>query len=235
MNARREALVLVPGLGADARLWVPQVEALRDVADIHVANEHLAHDSFAAAAAAILAAAPARFALAGTSMGGYLALEIMRQAPQRVTRLALLNTSARADTPEQREARAGLIALARTSGLDAAVRARLPLTVHPRRMDDAALIQVFYEATRAVGIEAYVRQLEGALGRADGRALLATIACPTLVLGGLQDALLPPALSEEIAAAIPGARLVLLDDCGHCANLEQPAAVNAALRDWMAW
>lgn len=235
MNRGREALILVPGLGADERLWAPQVEALRGVADVRVALDHLAHDRFPAAAAAILAAAPPRFALAGTSMGGYVALEVVRQAAARVTRLALLNTSARADTPEQQAAREQLIALARSRGIDEAVRARLPLTVHPRRMDDAALIQVFYDATRAVGLEAYVRQMRGAIGRADSRALLATIACPTLVLGGRQDVLLPPALSEEIAALVPGARLVLLDDCGHCANLEQPAAVNAALLDWLAW
>ena len=235
MSAGREALILIPGLGADARLWAPQVEALRAVADVRVALDHLAHDAFPAAAAAILASAPPRFALAGTSMGGYVALEIVRQAASRVTRLALLNTSARADTPEQQASRESLIALARSQGVDAAVRARLPLTVHPRRLGDAALVQVFFDATRAVGIEAYIRQMRGAIGRADSRALLPSIRCPTLVLGGMQDALLPPPLSEEMAAAIPGARLVLLDDCGHCANLEQPEAVSAALAQWLAW
>lgn len=231
----RETLILVPGLGADARLWAPQITALRERVDIHVTQEHLRHDTIPAVAAAILAQAPQRFALAGTSMGGYVALEVMRQDAARVARLALLNTSARADTPEQQASREVLIRLAHTEGLAAAVRHRMPLTLHPDRMGDAALVQVITDTTIAAGIDAYERQLRGAAIRADSRPLLPSIRCPTLVLGGLQDALLPPALSEEIAAAIPGARLVLLDACGHCGNLEQPDAVSAAMAEWLGW
>jgi pimeloyl-ACP methyl ester carboxylesterase len=229
-----ETLILVPGLGADARMWAPQVAALRDRAAIMVADDAMRGDSIPVIAAAILAAAPRRFALAGASMGGYVALEVVRQAPARVARLALLNTAARADGPEQKAAREALIAIALRDGVDAAVAERLPLTVHAARRSDAAFIRLFYEMQRDAGVAQYVRQMRAAMGRVDSRPLLPAIACPTLIVAGREDALLPLALSEEMAAAIPGARLVVIDDCGHCANLEHPAAVNAALADWLA-
>ena len=166
-------------------------------------------------------------------MGGYVALEVMRQAPARVARLALLNTSARADSPEQKAARDALIATARRDGVDAAVAARLPLTVHEARRGDAAFIRVFYDMQRDAGVDAYVRQMRAAMTRLDSRPLLPAISCPTLVVAGREDALLPLALSQEIAAGIPGANLVVIERCGHCANLEHPDAVNAALADWL--
>lgn len=230
------SLILVPGLGADARMWGPQVSALRARAAITVMDAAMRTGvSVPAIAAAILAAAPPRFALVGASMGGYVALEVVRQAPERVARLALLNTSARADGPEQKAARAALIAIALRDGVDAAVRERMPLTVHAARRGDAAFIQVFYDMQRDLGVDCYVRQMRAAMGRADSRPLLPAISCPTLVVGGREDALLPLALSEEMAAAIPAARLVVIEACGHCANLEHPDAVNEALAAWLAW
>jgi pimeloyl-ACP methyl ester carboxylesterase len=234
VSTTSEPLILVPGLGADARMWAPQVAALRERAAIAVADDAMRRESIPAMAAAILAAAPPRFALAGASMGGYVALEVMRQAPVRVARLALLNTSARADSAEQKAARQALIAIALRDGVDAAVAERLPLTVHAARRCDAAFIRIFFDMQRDAGVDSYVRQMRAALGRADSRPLLPTIACPTLVIAGREDALLPLALSEEMAATIPDARLVVIDDCGHCANLEHPAAVNAALAAWLA-
>ena len=229
-----QTLILIPGLGADARMWTPQIAALRGTVRPIVTEEHARHDSIAAMAAAILAAAPSHFALAAASMGGYVALEIMRQAPGRVARLALLNTSARADVPEQKAARQALIAIALRDGVDAAVTQRLPLTVHADRRSDAAFVRLFYDMQREAGVDVYVRQMRAAMGRADSRDLLAAIACPTLVLTGRQDALIAPALSREMAEAIPGASLVELDGCGHCANLERPDQVNAALAGWLA-
>jgi pimeloyl-ACP methyl ester carboxylesterase len=226
-------LILVPGLGADARMWAPQVAALGGRTAIAVTDATQRAETIAAMAAAILAAAPERFALAGASMGGYVALEVMRQAPARVARLALLNTSARADSPEQRAAREALIATAQRSGVDAAVTARIPLTVHPSRRDDADFLALFYAMQRDAGATTYVRQMRAAMGRVDSRPLLPSIACPTLVLGGREDALLPIELSIEMAQAIPGARLVVIEDCGHCANLERPEAANAALAEWL--
>ena len=229
----RLPLLALPGLLCDERLWQHQAADL--LAEHPVTTFALTgHDSMTALAAAALAKAPAaRFALAGLSMGGYLALEIMRQAPERVAALALLDTSARPDTAEQTAMRRA--AIAQSAGdFDAVMRAFLPRLVHPSRLDDASLVAPIAAMARAVGREGYVRQQEAIIGRADSRPTLAQIRCPTLVVCGREDALTPLALSEEIAAGIAGARLVVIEDCGHMTAMERPREVTAALRTWLA-
>ena len=231
MSARSK-LVLVPGLLCTRALWEPQIAALSDIADCMVAD-HTRHTTMAGIARSILKAAPDRFALAGLSMGGYIALEIVRQAANRVDRLALLDTNARDDSPEAREKRRANIALAESGRFDEAIELVWPLLVHPDRHNDATLKQIHVAMCHDVGAEAYVRQQRAILTRADSRPLLASIKCPTLVLVGEQDELTPPFLSEEMAAGISGAKLVKVPHCGHLSTLEQPDAVNAALIEWM--
>jgi pimeloyl-ACP methyl ester carboxylesterase len=227
-------LVLVPGLLCDAQLWQPQAEKLADVADIWIA-EHTRSDTMAGVARDVLAGAPfASFALAGLSMGGYIALEIMRQAPHRVVRLALLDTAAGTDLPEQTQRRLDFIALAERGKFLGITDALLPLLIHPSRLAERALIDVIKSMAKNVGKEAFVRQQQAIMSRADSRGLLAAIDCPTLVLCGRQDALTPLARHEEIAAGIRGARLEVIENCGHLSTLERPAEVNAALRRWLA-
>ena len=226
-------LLALPGLLCDERLWQHQAADL--LPDHPVTSFALTqHDSMAALAAAALARAPAgRFALAGLSMGGYLALEIVRQAPERVAVLALLDTSARPDTPEQTELRRA--AIAESAGdFDAVIRASLPRLVHPSRLDDASLVMPIAAMAGAVGRDGYVRQQQAIIGRADSRPTLAQIRCPTLVICGREDALTPLALSEEIAAGIAGARLVVIEESGHMTAMERPREVSAALRTWLA-
>jgi len=227
-------LVLIPGLLCDARLWQPQIEALAGVARCWVANPTTS-DTMAGLASDVLAAAPyERFALAGLSMGGYIALEMVRQAAARVTRLALLDTSARADAPEQSQKRRDFIELAQRGRFLGVTDALLPALVHPSRLQDAALVAVIKAMAREVGKEAFVREERAIMSRADSRALLPSIAVPALVLCGRQDALTPLARHEEMAGAIPGARLEVIEDCGHLSTLERPAEVSAALRRWLA-
>ena len=175
------------------------------------------------------------FALAGLSMGGYVALEIMRQRPARVTRLALLDTRARADVPEETARRRELMQLAQRGRNFAPVTKRmLPLMLHESRLNDEPLIQVIRDMAQRTGIEAYVRQQNAIIARADYRAMLPSIACPTLVLCGRQDRLTPLEDSREMAGAVPGARLVVVEDCGHVSSLERPADINRALQAWLA-
>ena len=190
-------------------------------------------ETMAAIAKRILDDAPPRFALAGLSMGGYIALEVMRQAPSRVAKLALLDTGSRADPPEAQERRRTNIAAAEAGRFDEIIDAQFPLYVHPGRANDAALKSVYLAMCHDVGAQAYVRQQKAIMGRADSRPLLPSIRCPTLVLVGAQDEATPPALSEEMAAAISAARLVVVPDCGHLSTLEQPEAVTRALIEWM--
>ncbi len=184
-------------------------------------------------AARVLAGAPERFALCGLSMGGYLALEIMRQAPARIDRLALLDTQARADSQEACERRLSLMALAEHSGLADVVARLLPLLVHPDGLTDEHLTSNIRSMAEGVGKDGFLRQQRAILSRIDSRPSLAAIACPTLVLCGRDDALTPRDLHEEIAAAIPNATLVVLPRCGHLSPLEQPAVVTAQLRIWL--
>ncbi len=230
----KEPLVLLPGLLCDPALWAPQITTLSDVAGPIMVADLTRHDSLAEMAAATLEEAPDRFALAGLSMGGYCAFEIMRQAPQRVTRLALLDTSARQDTEEQRSRRRGLIELAQKGEFKGVTPRLLPLFLHQDRLGDEALTSTVRSMAERVGKDAFLRQQTAIMGRPDSRLGLGRIACPTLVLTGRQDVLTPPAMSEEIAAGISGSRLVLVEECGHLTTIERPEAVNATFRDWLA-
>lgn len=225
-------LVLLPGLLCNRRLWETQIDALRGAAHISVAD--LTHDeTVAAMARRVVADAPDEFALAALSMGGYVAFEILRQAPERVQRLALLDTSARPDRPEQSARRRGLMELAQKGRFKGVTPQLLPILIHPDRRSDKALVRTVMDMAEEIGMEAFLRQQRAIMGRPDSRPLLPTIACPTLVLCGADDQLTPVELHEEIAAGILGARLIVVPECGHLSTLERPDAVNAALRDWL--
>jgi pimeloyl-ACP methyl ester carboxylesterase len=226
--------VLLPGLLCDPDLWSHQVAHLGEVATPAVLDLTGA-DSMAALACAVLDRSPDRFALAGLSMGGYVALEIMRRAPDRVVKLALLDTNAREDTPEQTARRNALVAISEKGGFERIVPTMLPNLVHPDRLEDWELVTRVEGMAAKVGPAAFRRQQAAIMGRLDSRPHLPAIACPTLVLCGRQDALTPPALHAEMAAGIPGARLAVIEDCGHLSSLERPQAVTALLRDWLAY
>ncbi|CBS86920.1 alpha/beta fold hydrolase [Azospirillum lipoferum] len=228
----RPALILLPGMPLDAALWDHQLRHLADVADPLVV-ELAECESIAAMADKVLATAPDRFAVAGLSMGGYVALEILRRSPERVDRLALLDTNARADTAEATATRREAVALARQGRYGQVIRAALPRLIHPDRMADEGFVRSVLDQMERVGVDGYAREQEAIINRPDSRPGLAAIRCPTLVVCGRQDVLTPPALHEEMADAIPGARLVLVEDCGHLSAMEQPQAVTALMRDWL--
>jgi pimeloyl-ACP methyl ester carboxylesterase len=225
-------LILLPGLICDRALFAPQIAALADIAEPTVADL-TRDDSLPAMATRVLAEAPPRFALAGLSMGGYLAQEIMRQAPERVLRLALLDTSARADTPERAQQRRDFIALAQRGEFKGITPRLLPQWIHPDHLQDEALTREVMAMTQRVGRDAYLRQMRAIMGRPDGRADLQHIRVPTLVLCGRQDQATPLRLHEELAGLIPRARLAVIARCGHLSTMEQPDAVNAELRRWL--
>jgi pimeloyl-ACP methyl ester carboxylesterase len=229
----KPALVLLPGLLCDEALWRPQIERFGDRFDIRVADL-TRDDSLRGMAGRLLASAPPRFALAGLSMGGYVAQEILREAPGRVSRVALLDSSARPDSAEQTARRSALIKLAQTGKFKGVTPRLLPLLIHPARLDDRDLTGIVMAMAERVGQAAFLRQQNAILNRPDGRPDLAAVRCPALVMCGAQDALTPPALSREIADAIPGAQLIVVEDCGHLASLEQPDPVNEAFEAWLA-
>ena len=225
-------LILLPGHMADRGLWAHQIAHLADLAPIRV-MDLTRHDSLAGMAEAVLAESPPSFALAGLSMGGYLAFEILRRAPERIAKLALLDTSARPDAPEQAERRHRFMAMADKDGIDPVMAAYMPIFVHPDRIADTALVGGLNEMARRLGISAFMNQQKAMLGRPDSRPELGTIRMPTLVLCGRQDALTPLAMHEELAAGIPDATLVVVEDSGHMTPLERPQAVTAVLRYWL--
>jgi pimeloyl-ACP methyl ester carboxylesterase len=226
-------LVLVPGLLCDAALWRGQVEDLADIAEPWIADV-TRDDSMTAMARRVLAEAPSgRFALAGLSMGGYVAQAILREAPERVERLALLDTSAMADTPEQSVRRRGLIDLAEKGDFKGVTPRLLPLFVHPDRLSDKALTDEVMAMTERVGKDAFLRQQRAIMGRPDNRPNLPKIDCPTLVICGRQDQMTPLDWNEDIAALIPGARLEIIEDCGHLTTMERPWETSVALRQWL--
>lgn len=229
-------LALLPGALCDAALWRHQIAGLGDLADVRV-GDLTRDDTIAAMAARVLSSLPPRFALAGISLGGYVALEIMRQAPERVTRLALLDVSAR---PEPKLSHGGEPSSGRGGGNPEALRSSTAATplmlllVHPMRLGDRRLATILGAMAGRVGRKAFLRQQRAILHRPDSRPDLEAIRCPTLLLCGRQDPLAPPILQEEMASAIEGASAIVVEDCGHLPPLECPEIVTAALREWLS-
>ncbi|MGJ5024956.1 alpha/beta fold hydrolase [Bradyrhizobium oligotrophicum] len=225
-------LVLVPGLISSPRIYAPVIPALWRLGPVMVAN-HVRDDSMAAIARRILSEAPPRFALAGHSMGGYIALEIMRQAPERVGRLALINTQARPDRPEASARRRTMITRAKEGDYHGVVDELFSGFVHPSRQDDPRLRQLVHDMAEEVGVIGFIRQLTAIMSRPDSRPTLTAIRCPTLVLTSDTDNTIPNSLSKEMADGIDGSWLVVLENCGHLPQPEQPEETAQALMEWL--
>jgi len=225
-------LVLLPGLLCDERLWAEQIESLGDIAHATVARLDTAETMEAMATSVLNQAPSGAFMLAGMSMGGYVAFEIMRQQPQRVLGLALISTSARPDMPETIEARRAQM---RLSGHDLGIviDQMLPKLVHASRLNDTETAGVMRSMAETLGADVFKRQQEAIIGRADSRPTLHEINCPTLVVCGQDDQTTPPEVHAEIAQAIPSAHLAIIENCGHLAPLEQPEQVTRELRSWL--
>jgi pimeloyl-ACP methyl ester carboxylesterase len=213
-------------------MWAHQAATLADLADVTIADITKGA-SVGELAAHVLDRAPARFALAGLSLGGYVCFEVMRRAPDRVTHLALLDTTARADPPEIVARRHRFIGMAREGRLDEVMASYLPLFVHPRRLEDEPFKAELAAMSERVGEAAFYKQQAAMLARPDSRPGLGDICCPTLVLCGRQDALTPLEMHREMASLIPGAKLVIIEDSGHLTTMEQPQATTAVLRYWL--
>lgn len=225
-------LLLLPGLLNDADLWAHQIANLFDLAAIQVPDTS-SHHKLPAIARTILANAPPRFAVAGLSMGGYVAFELLRQAPARISGLALIDTTARPDTEEAMSRRRGLIELAQKGKFKGVTPRLLPsLLAEPHQSNEDMTGRIYAMAER-VGRDGFIRQQHAIMARPDSRPLLPHIEVPTLVLCGRQDTLTPPDRAEEMAAGLPDADLVVLAGTGHLAPLERPAAVTEALRTWL--
>lgn len=225
--------LLVPGLNCDARVYAGVSHALWPFGPVSIAN-HRTGDTIDAIARAILADAPPKFALTGFSMGGYIAFEIMRQAPERVLKLALLDTSARPDSEEGIANRHRLIALAQKDRFVEAIELVFPKSVHRDNAGNSDLYSINRGMAEANGPEVYEQQQRAIIARPDSRPLLSSIKVPTLVIVGEGDEITPPDVAREMHEGIAGSTLQVVPRAGHYALLEQPGPVHAALKEWAA-
>lgn len=225
-------LILVPGLLNTARLWAGQVAAFHTGRQVQVADSACA-DTLGGLAEALLKAAPERFALAGLSMGGYVAFEVLRRAPLRVDRLCLVDTTAWPDTAEASERRRRLMDLAAHKGIGEVVPLLVPGFLAAPRQTDPLMRQVIAEMADRVGVDGFTRQQLAILARPDSRPDLPGIGVPTMVIVGEHDTLTPIERAQEMADGIRGAVLRVIPDAGHLSPLENPKAVTAAMQEWL--
>ena len=225
-------LVILPAFMTTGALWHHQIDALADLAEIQVIDL-TPYDSIERMARGVLEQSPENFALAGLSLGGYTAFEIMKRAPERVTRLALVSTTARADTQERLDGRKAQVEMVRAGQFDEAVGPYLTMIQNPDNPLDPAVLKNVRAMCQEVGPTSFIDQQLAMMNRSDSRAVLPNISCPTIVICGRQDQPTPLEHSEEIAAAIPDAKLVVVENCGHFSAIERPKEVTAAMREWL--
>jgi len=226
-------LILIPGLLCSPRLWAAQIEDLSDIASCEVVD-HTRHSTVAAITRSILEEAPEHFALAGLSMGGYISFEILRQEPERVKKLALLDTSALADTDEARASREARMADVRANGFEQFVAGDwLAQMVPAAKADDETLKEQISALALEVGEGAFFRQQKAIMSRPDSRPTCETISCPTTIIVGELDDVTPPVRHEEIHELISGSTLQVVPECGHLSTVEKPREISTLLRDWL--
>ena len=226
-------LILLPGLASDAVMWRRQLEVIPPRWKPHVTTVHSRHDTIAAMAHALLTEHTGDLVLCGASMGGIVAMEVARQAPQRLRGLALLGTNARPETPDMRRLREAAMVFFEDGRSAELLRANVPLAFHPDSTQDPELARSYLRFVLAAGPEQLIRQNRAIMERPDARAHLATLRCPVLVLCGDSDQLTPPDCSEEIAALVAHATFELVPRCGHMLTMERPEVVNRLLLDWL--
>lgn len=226
-------LIFLPGLASDEAMWRGQTAFFSSTGGAGVADVNGRHDSIEAMASALLASFEGPLVLCGASMGGIVAMEAARQAPQRMAGLALLGTTARPETPEMRRLREEAIVLFESGRMEEVLQANIPLAFAPRNAGSTVLSQAYLDMIGRAGAAQLVRQNRAIMARPDARIHLPRLACPVLVMCGDSDQLTPPDCSREIAGLVPGSELVMLPDCGHMLTMEEPEAVNRVLANWL--
>lgn len=228
----KPSLVLLPGLLCDHALWQHQIKALEGDINVIVADL-TGHESIPDLAKAVLSMAPERFALAGLSMGGYVAMEVMRQDPARISQLALIDTSARPETDESRRKRRGLIELAKKGNFKGVTPRLLPTLISPSRLQDNVLTQIIMDMALRIGLDGFLKQQQAILSRVDSRPHLSLIDVPTVLICGAEDVRTPPEHAHEMSSHIKHSEVYIIEGAGHLAPLEQPTAVNKILKKWL--
>ena len=228
-----EPIVFLPGMMCDARLFAPQIDGLSHQCAVMVAPTHLG-ERVEQIASSILDMAPQRFALCGLSMGGIVALEIIRRAPDRVKRLCLMDTNPMCETPERAAEREPQIIAVRTGRLEQIMREEITLNYLTETLHKEHIFELLIDMGMSLGSEAFVRQSRALQKRRDQQSFLSKIKCPTLLLCGEQDQICLPKRHKFMAELIEGAKLTIIKNAGHLPTLEQPEATNEALRAWLA-
>jgi pimeloyl-ACP methyl ester carboxylesterase len=236
--SEKPTLLLIPGLLCDEAVW-PQAAALRSIANVVIAD-HGECDSLSAMAAVALAKIPGQgpIAVAGHSMGGRVAYEVYRQAPQRVVKLAVLDTGYEPLEPgeqgeKEKQKRLALLDIARKQGMRAMGIQWAKGMVHPDRLQDAKLMNDIHDMIERKTADQFAAQINALLTRPDGGAVLSKVSCPTLVLCGEQDYWAPVSQHQEIAAMIPNSQLNIVPNCGHMSTMERPDELLGILREWL--
>ncbi len=228
----RQKAVFISSQLLSADFWAPLMVQMQHKIDATVAD-HAGQDTVAAMARSILNNAPEQFVLVAHAMGGFIAFEMLRQQPSRVQKLVLISTQARNDSPAQTARRLGYLRLVEEGNFEQVVEERIPILLPPERAADEPLLRSIRKMAHDTGAEAFLRQQRAIMARPDSRPLLPRIACPTLILFGRHDGLATLANQQEILEAIPGARLEIMEDCGHLIPLERTDALASLLAHWI--
>lgn len=230
---RKDPLILLPGTLCDERLWAHQVEQLGDVADVTVGDLTL-DNTIEGMARTVLDNAPEKFALAGLSLGGIVAMEVVHQAPDRVTKLAILNSNPYGPTPRQIDTWNHFKQLVKDGRFcEITKEYLLPHLIHPDRQQDKELTAMIIAMADQIGPNAYVRQLDALATRGDSRDRLTKIKCPTILVSGQEDSVCPLRLHKEMNGLIPNSQLSVINHCGHLSTIEQPEIVTSILKSWL--